>query len=48
MKEETVKRAAELLHELGMLIGIKNATLIDKISGKGTWECNPLVWVCVI
>lgn len=22
------------------------AALIDKISGKGTWERNPLVWVC--
>ena len=22
------------------------AALIDKVSGKGTWESNPLVWVC--
>ena len=46
MKEETAKRAADLLHELDMLQDIKNATIIDKISGKGTWQRNPLVWVC--
>ena len=30
MKEETAKRAAELLHELDMLQDIKNATIKDK------------------
>ena len=30
MKEETAKRASELLHELDMLQEIKNATIKDK------------------
>ena len=49
MKEETAKRAAELLRELDMLQDIKNATIKDKSHWWGfiapdckTWDSNGL------
>ena len=49
MKEETAKRAAELLHELDMLQDIKNTTIKDKSHWWGfiapdckTWNSNGL------
>ena len=49
MKEETAKRAAELLHEIDMLQDIKNATIKDKSHWWGfiapdckTWDSDGL------